>query len=155
MNEFTARKLGEVLAFSRVGQDTFAKGREALVSEVLPHLDDLITGLKEHAEKILEIADQAGMSEVTTKKAEATGQKLEAMRDMYVGDEWDNAAELLEWSGFFEGAAVVHWELVAGAGEALNDTAIQDLAQSGITFHTSLLNSVSDSIRALGTKKAL
>ena len=32
MNEFTAKKLGEVLAFAEVGMETFEKGRDAFIS---------------------------------------------------------------------------------------------------------------------------
>ncbi len=39
MEQFAARKLGEVLAFARVGEETIARGREALNKAIAPPLD--------------------------------------------------------------------------------------------------------------------
>jgi hypothetical protein len=94
------------------------------------------------------------MQDITLAKAEATGTKLRAMRDMYVGDQWDNPAELLEWLGFFEGAAVVHWALVEGAGKGLQDQDLADLAKDGKSIHQNLLLAVEGSIKKIGEQKA-
>lgn len=153
MNEFAAKKLGEVLAFCRVGVETIERGHEA-VSQVLEDVDGLANKLKDHATRIETIAENAGMSDVTLTKADGTGTKLRSMRDMYVGDEWDNPAELLEWLGFFEGAAIVHWALVEGAGKALTNGELEDLADKGKDLHEDLLEDVEDAIKKLGAKKA-
>ncbi len=156
MNQFTAKKLGEVLAFSKVGQETIEKGRDAF-EQVLgaETVANTVAALDQQAVDIEALATEASVQDITLAKAEGTGKKLRDMRDMYVGDEWDNAAELLEWSGFFEGAAVVHWALVDGASEALNDTALQDLAAEGMGLHQDLLEMVTQSITKLGHEKAL
>ncbi len=155
MNEFTAKKLGEVLAFARVGSETFEKGQAAL-EQVLgaERVTDTIRTLQQRASEIELAAREAGIQDITLAKAEGTGTKLRSMRELYVGDEWDNPAELLEWSGFFEGAAVVHWELVCGASKALDDDTLKTLAQTGRDFHHDTLHQVGDAIRELGTKKA-
>lgn len=153
MNEFAAKKLGEVLAFCRVGVETIERGHEAL-SQVLEDVDGLSNKLKDHATRIESIAENAGMSDVTLTKADGTSTKLRSMRDMYVGDEWDNPAELLEWLGFFEGAAIVHWALVEGAGQALTNGELESLADKGKDLHEDLLEDVEDALKKLGAKKA-
>ena len=76
------------------------------------------------------------------------------MRDMYVGDQWDNTTELLEWSGFFEGAAVVHWALVRGAAEGMNDETLMTLAEEGKNYRYELLELAENELEAKGQDKA-
>lgn len=152
LNEFSAKKLGEVLAFCRVGIETLVKGRNAL-SPILP-VGDTIALLQEDEKKIMSLADAYAVAEIVTTKAGATGEKLKAMRDLYVGDEWDNPAELLEWSGFFEGAAIVHWGLVLGVAETKADEVIRDLASQAIRTHETLLAKAKEELRTIGTTKA-
>jgi hypothetical protein len=156
-NEFTAKKLGEVLAFCQVGLDTIDKGETALTDaykdfDISPA--ELRKSLLAHAGKIEAFVNEAGVSEITNAKAQKTGEKLTLMRDMYVGEEWDNPAELMEWSGFFEGAAVVHFALVVGVAEVLADTELKKLADEGLTFHHNLLHTTQKAITAIGKNKA-
>jgi len=154
MTEFTARKLGEVLAFSQVGAETMEKGRPAFESVFgAEKVNALIAGQNDHAAAITKGARDAGMADATMAKAAATGTKLRAMRDMYVGDQWDNAAELLEWSGFFEGAAVVHFSLVQGSGEALANEEIKGLGAQGMSFHNDILQAAIKAIAEYAKKK--
>src|SRR5690606_25418419 len=103
-----AKKLGEVLAFGFVLEDTIEKGEGALKEALGDELDSLIKGNKKHIESVKQIAEEKSVGEETLSKAEKTSEKLKAMRDLYVGDEWDNPVELMEWGGFFHGAAIVH-----------------------------------------------
>lgn len=155
MNEFTAKKLGEVLAFCRVGAETISRGQKAM-EEALGNdgVSYVLSGLESQAKTIESIAQEGDSSEITLKKAEATGKKLSAMRDLYVGDEWDNPTELMEWHGFFEGAAIVHWELVMGSGIGLANTELQNLAKEAVNFHKSLLDQVSEILRTTGSTRA-
>ena len=105
MNEFTAKKLGEVLAFATVGIETWEKGREAIESVFGEDTDRLIDASKKHRDTLGNIAESENVQDIVSKKLEGTGTKLRSMRDLYVGEEWHNPTELLEWSGFFEGAA--------------------------------------------------
>lgn len=150
MTEFSARKLGEVMAFARVGTDTIERGRAALetVFEGAAGVDALLAANAGHAEALAAMADGAGMGEVTRAKAEATGGKLRQMRDLYVGDQWDNPVELMEWSGFFVGAAIVHWELVRGAADGMGDEAMRALADDALAFHKGSFGTVSEKIAA-------
>lgn len=154
MNEFTAKKLGEVLAFAEVGMETFEKGRVAFVSVMGEDMvNDLVEESQIHADSIKSIAEKEGVSEIVMKKLEGTGAKLRAMRDLYVGDQWDNPTELLEWSGFFEGAATVHWALVKGAAEVKADEDLQTLAEAGRKRHHSILEKATKLLHEVGTKK--
>jgi len=154
MTEFSARKLGEVLAFSVVGAETLEKGRPALESVFgTDKVASMVETHKAHAAAIEKAATDAGMAEVTMKKAEGTGGKLRTMRDMYVGEEWENPAELMEWLGFFEGAAVVHFSLVHGSGEALKNAEVTSIATQGTEFHNSILQEVVRAIAEYAKKK--
>ncbi len=155
MNEFTAKKLGEVLAFAVVGKETFEKGGSAL-SSVLGEekVASVIADCNEHITQINKIAETYTMQEVVAKKLDGTGTKLRSMRDLYVGDQWDNPTELLEWSGFFEGAAVVHWSLVKGAGEATNHEEISDLAKKAFDLHSEILEKATALLHEVGKTKS-
>lgn len=156
MNEFTAKKLGEVLAFAEVGMETFEKGRDAFSSVLGEEMaSSILEESQIHADTIRKIAEDAGMTDVVMKKLEGTGSKLRAMRDLYVGDQWDNATELLEWSGFFEGAATVHWALVKGAAEAISHTDLMTLAEAGAERHHSILEKATALLTEVGKKKGI
>jgi hypothetical protein len=155
MNEFTAKKLGEVLAFTRVALDTTQRGRTALTEALgAEKVTDIEDKNRIHGDECLRIATDAGVVDVTLAKAEKTEAKLKQMRDLYVGDQWDNATELLEWSGFFEGAAVVHFALVKGVGEALDNGALMMLAEEGIAMHYEMIELAESELQAVGQNKA-
>lgn len=161
MNEFAAKKLGEVLAFAIVGQETAERGAAAIKTGFGDELADRMKFVNEsHAETIRTIAAENGVTEIVEKKLESTGAKLRSMRDLYVGDQWDNPTELLEWSGFFEGAAVVHWALVQGAGETLAaadpskaHTDLVTLATAGKAFHDELFKTATEELHRTGNRK--
>jgi hypothetical protein len=156
MNEFTAKKLGEVAAFAIVGTETFEKGRAALVSVLGEDtVKNYFALCEKHEEKIMKIAEVNGVTEIVSKKIEGTGAKLRSMRDLYVGAEWGNPTELLEWSGFFEGAAVVHWSLVKGAGESTKHLEITKLAKEGYDLHQEILSKAVECLNELGKKKSI
>ncbi len=156
MNEFVAKKLGEVLAFTRVGSDTLEKGHTALVEALGP---DRVLDMEEknriHGEEIIRVATDAGMIDTTLAKATKTEDKLKQMRDLYVGDQWDNATELMEWSGFFEGAAVVHWALVRGAAEGMNNEGLMTLAEEGVNWHYELIELAEGELHLTGGDRAV
>ncbi len=153
MNEFSARKLGEVLAFCNAGVEIFEKGQEPLKGLLNEEYQQTIDTLKEQALKIESIAKDAKVWEVTSKKAEGTKSKLLSMSELYIGDQWDNPAELMEWFGFFEGAAIMHWELVEGSGQGLRDESLETLASRNIELHTNLLNKFGDLIKEYAINK--
>ena len=155
INEFTAKKLGEVLAFNNIGAETLEKGRDALITTLG---EEKVLEMQEkarvHGQEILRLATDAGVVEVTLAKAKATGEKLQAMRELYVAGKWDNATELLEWGGFFEGATIVHWALVRGCGEGINEESLLLLAQEAIDWHQELFENIQSELGAIGADRA-
>lgn len=141
-----AKKLGEVLAFARAGVEIFERGAEALEEEwSREEVEDIVRTNKEHVSRIEEAAESSELEEVILNKAQATGSKLDDMTERYIGDEWDEAHEVLEWLGFFEGGAIVHWELIVGFLKREGSGA--DFANEVLKFHTSVFGKVSDSLR--------
>ena len=155
LNEFVAKILGEVLAFAVLGIETFEKGQKALASVLGEDMvEDVMQKCEAHKAKILEIAENQAISDVVLKKLDATGTKLRSMRDLYVGDQWDNPTELLEWSGFFEGAAIVHWSLVKGAGETTNHPEVVKLAKEAFLLHEEIFDKAVKLLHEVGKTKA-
>jgi hypothetical protein len=140
MNEFVGKKLGELLAFNRVGIDTYEKGRVVLVEAIgEAKVMDIEEKDRIHGEAVMRFATEGGVIDITLAKATATAEKLMKMRDLYVADQWDNSTELMEWSGFFEGAAVVHWALMRGAAQGMNNEDLLTLAEEGVNWHYEMI----------------
>jgi hypothetical protein len=156
LNEFSAKKLGEVLAFSRITRETMDLGQEGFL-KIMTETD--LGSLKDEAQTnengITKIATVYNVLEKVEEKATATGSKLREMRDMYVRDQWDNATELSEWSGFFEGAATVHWALVYGIGQATGINEIQKLSDQAKKYHESALEKYENFLIEIGKKKGI
>jgi hypothetical protein len=68
----------------------------------------------------LETYVPADMSDVFTRKRAKTDTKITGMMESYIGDEWDNDFEVLEWCGFLLGAGIVHAALVEGLGAGMD-----------------------------------
>lgn len=155
MNEFTGKKLGEVLAFCEVGEETFKMGVEALTEKLgAEFVTDYIERSNMYFESVKKFANDGGVGEVATMKLEATGTKLRAMRDLYVGDQWHNSTELLEWSGFFEGAAIVHFALVRGVAMELDNSDLLNLVNEAIDFHYQILEHAESELESVGQDRA-
>lgn len=155
MNEFVAKKLGEVLAFAHVGSDTVAKTRTALITVLGEEkVADIEEKNRMHAEEVLRVATDAGVVDTTLAKASKTEEKLRTMRDLYIAEQWDNVTELMEWSGFFEGAAIVHWALVRGAAEGINNEGLLILAEECINWHYELLELAESELGATGQDRS-
>lgn len=153
MDQKFAKKLGEVLAFERATKDLFEKGAEGLSQVLSPEvMGQALRSSESRASQLEEWATGADIAETVLAKAEATGSKLTSMRDMYVQDRWDDGVELMEWLGFFEGAAIVHWELVRGGAQSFELETIEGLANDALKFHEKLLNGVREKISTLFKK---
>lgn len=107
MNEQLAKKLGEVQAFAELGllllERSGTTGKAAFGQELTERIREALATQKQEVEGL---ADQT--------KAARTVAKVGALMDQYIGDQWDNPIEILEWSGFYFGAAGIHWSLIAG-----------------------------------------
>lgn len=154
LNEFTAKKMGELIAFARLGTETSQKGLAAFVN--IMNADD-IKALQEtnaRQERALYLmAEQYGVTDIMDKKAEATLPKLRQMRDLYVKDQWENSAELSEWSGFYEGACIVHWAVVEGAAVGSDHEDLRALAAEAKAYHEVKLNQFEAYLKNIGIAK--
>lgn len=107
MNNLLPKKLGEVQAFAAVGLELLERAgptaKQAYGAEMAA---DMQAKLSAQMAKVQPLAD--------AEKAQKTTAKVRGMMEQYIGDAWDNPIELLEWSGFYLGAAGIHWSLVAG-----------------------------------------
>lgn len=155
INAKVARKIGEVLAFAQVGVDTIERGRTALIESLgAESIEQLMLNNQSHIAEINRIAGEAQLTEAVHGKANATSQKLSSMRHVYIQEEWDNSTELMEWSSFFQGAAIGHWELVLGAAQTIGHTQLEELAQQAIEFHHSFFHTVLDVLKSSGQEAA-
>lgn len=156
MNEFSAKKLGEVFAFANISLNTAEKSKEALKETFGDELfTQIIDKNKKHIELINSIAINNNVQNIVNKKLEGTSKKLTEMRNLYIGDQWDNPIELLEWSGFFEGAAIVHWKLVSGVGKSLQKEEIITLSEEALYLHNELFEKAKEKLEEYGKNKAL
>lgn len=159
MNEHMWKKLGEVKAFAVATNEFLTRGEEGFVDGNIFSADE-ITQLAEkatrHSQIIDEIAEADEAKDVVNAKAEATGQKLSDMQDRYLADEddWNDPMELLEWSGFFFGGAVVHWNLIRGVAETVHNPDLTALAEGGFNFYSQILETASESIHQLAREEA-
>lgn len=154
MNQFTAKKIGEVLAFAQVGAETLNKGEAALRPAMSELLNEVMGEFQKQDEVLKAIADTAGAWDIVDKKVEGTGGKLRQMRDLYIGDEWDNVVELAEWFSFFEGAAIAHWELVRGAAQTLNHEELLAVGTQALVVHNKFFDWVRKTLAENGATRA-
>ena len=154
MNDFTTKKLGEVLAFAVLGNETIERSeavfREALGTELTSHIIEMNDM---HAKNIRHLAETNGVSELLENKAVRTKDKLAKMRDLYLGEKWNDTGELFEWFSFFEGASYGHWMVIKGLAETSEDTAMAELAEDGTSFHFELLSHVANELQQIGEDK--
>ncbi len=148
MNEFVAKKLGEVLAFSRIGIECQQRAGGAF-AEVLEDPSSFAEQLNLFADAV----DQKA-NEVTRTKAEKTANKLRGMMESYIGDEWDNPTEILEWLSFFTGAATAHWSLISGAAQSIQDVDLENTANQALNTYTSYLQEVIEKLKENGQQRA-
>lgn len=149
MNEFVAKKLGEVLAFSRIGLECRERGGAAFGEALADMVERFSSELTAFATAV-----EARADDITTAKAEKTVVKLRGMMEAYIGDEWDNPTELLEWLSFFLGSAAAHWSLVHGAAEATDDSELAEVAERAVSFYKSGLEHVMIQLHTVGKTRA-
>lgn len=151
MNEFVAKKLGEVWAFSRIGLELVERGEEAAVEALgdASTTDTFVDTLQSLAGDVADISN-----ETTSAKADATEEKLRGMMEAYIGDEWDNPVELMEWLSFFLGSAAGHWSLVNGAASSMDDASLQQTAGSAVAFYNQQLTTTQNKLHQHGKAKA-
>ncbi len=153
MNPTTAYKLGEVLAFARVGQDSITKAKEAL-SDVLKddEIEDIRSTLKDFEQKIEEAIAAEDIADEVHEKSKTAEEKITKMRDTYLDGQWDDQSEVLEWMGFFSGAALVHWYLLSGAAEQMDDAKLTSMTKEAIGFYSNFFTNDEQLLKKLGAQ---
>lgn len=154
MNTFVSKKLGEVLAFARVGTDTLDKARgltKILEEEGLNSAREGLESLESSIISLPSLGD--GDQDMDASSAESERTILD-MRDTYIDGEWNEASEVLEWMGFYAGAAIVHWQLLAGAAAAMEDTDLAELCDTALDFYGSLFISDEELLREIGAARS-
>jgi len=154
MNEKITKKIGEAYAFAQVLETTFM-ANEAVMTELLETAaGTVVSTASEQRAALHAICDASEMSDVLLPKVEKTAAKISKMGDMYVGDDWDDVAEVLEWMSFFVGGAIVHWQLIAGAGAAMDDEMLTDAATSGVVYYESLMDQLKQAATKVGQERS-
>lgn len=154
MNEKTAKKIGEAYAFAQVLEDTASKVPgvvQELFGDYASDIASVTASQKSGLDGALEGTD---FLDVVHQKADKTVTKIATMADTYVGDEWDNPVEVLEWMSFFVGAALVHWQLILGSGKELGHEKLTTATQEGVTYYENLLSEIRKTAERIGHERA-
>jgi len=154
MNEKISKKVGEAHAFSVVFAGIFNK-TPGVVKELLgEHSDSVIETTSQQISELGSIIDEEGVTEIVTTKSEKTSNKISEMGEFYVGDDWDDSAEVLEWLSFFLGAAVIHWQLVVGAAKEMDNPEFERITEEGADYYATLLNVARRKAEDIGKERA-
>ena len=155
MNEFVAKKLGEVHAFVSLVIDTYAKG-SAGFTKALPEEEMIkeIAQLSDIQARIETIAEDAEVKEIALGKSAKTLEKIAAARDTYIAERWDDTVELYEWSSFNAGAGSAHAHEVYGAALATNNQALANVTRAARNMFEALLADSKDYLYQEGVRRA-
>lgn len=148
MNEFVAKKLAEVQAFSQLASVILQRSGESFV-DAAPHV---ATELRNKEVSLGDLIDSSELQTVFEAKTQKTIDKLTKMMELYIGDEWDNPVEVLEWLSFFSGSAASHAALVASALGASGHDGQSQLADISASFWTTL-ETVRDTLASIGAER--
>jgi len=154
MNEKVSKKIGEAYAFSIVLKELNNK-----VPVVLQELlGDLSNNINETVDlqiyKFDSIVEEAGTTDVVKIKSEKTSEKITNMGEFYVGDDWDDSAEVLEWFSFFLGAAIIHWQLILGCGKELNNKELISVSEAGVQYFEAIMVAAKNKAEEIGKERA-
>jgi hypothetical protein len=154
MNEKITKKIGEAYAFAQVLETTYT-ANELVMTELLgASASTVVSTAAEQRAALHAICDAAETTDVLLPKVEKTAEKITKMGEMYVGDDWDDSAEVLEWMSFFVGGAIVHWQLIAGAGAAMDDEMLTDAATSGVVYYQELMDQLKRAATKVGEERS-
>ena len=153
MNPTIAYKLGEVLAFARVGQDSITKAKGALSAALKDdEVENINATLKDFEQQIEDTISTEDIADEVHDKAKEAEDKITKMRDTYLGGQWDDQSEALEWMGFFSGAALVHWYLLAGAAEKMDNAKLTSMTKEAIDFYAKFFTNDEQLLKKLGAQ---
>lgn len=154
MTEKVAKKIGEAYAFAHVLTETFEKNPEVMTELLGEFAGNVVEVAGAQMENLKSLSEVHAMAEIVLPKAERTGAKITKMGEMYVGDDWDDVAEVLEWMSFFVGGAIVHWQLIAGSAHAMDESGFHALAEEGASYYVELMEQLRDYAVTVGADRA-
>lgn len=136
MTEKIAKKIGEAYAFSEV-LNNLKEANGAVITDLVSEeiATKISSATESHKTQLLEVISSGELAEIVTTKAAKTGAKITEMGEFYVGDDWDDAAEVLEWLSFFVGAAIIHWRLILGAAKKMEHAEFEKVSAEGVEFY--------------------
>jgi len=134
MNEKITKKVGEACAFAQVLEATYQANEAVMKVLLAKQASAVVKTAGSQVTALKSICDEAGTTSILVPKVEKTAKKITDMGEMYVGDQWGDSAEVLEWMSFFVGGAIVHWQLIAGAGDTMGHTALKRVADAGVVY---------------------
>lgn len=148
MDEFAIKKLAEVqgfLALSGLIRQKAGTELETTTSSIALAFDEVFK---------LDISQSVpdDYAELFVTKKTKTYDKLSKMMELYIGDEWDNPVEVLEWSSFYAGAAAAHASLASSIVEIHDPKLGQTLASYEMIFRQ-LLDDVITQLRATAASR--
>lgn len=155
MNEKVAKKVGEAHAFSKVFQDLKNQTTEEILLEMVDqNTEEIIEKTNTLMSDLGKISKQFQVEEIVTSKSERTVKKIKGMGESYVGDEWDNPVEVLEWLSFLIGGAVIHWRLIEGSAKAMKSEKFVTIASFGAEYFTEIFEKITEKAAYTGKKRA-
>lgn len=152
MNKSLAAKIGEITAFSRASGLIYKKARKVLTpvfnkKEIGRFIEENNTYTRE-LEKFARDNEILWMSDA---KQEESMHRLQRMGDIYLNDDWEKGEEVLEWLGFIEGSATVHFSLVEDLAKNAKHKRLHRTAKKGTAFHKTMLGKIASAIKQMPT----
>lgn len=145
MNEFTVKKIAEVYAFCQLAETILTRSGASFTSYA-PEVQAQLTTFSTIIYPSLVSTSQ----DIFDQKVAKTITKLTTMMELYIGDEWDNPVEVLEWLSFYAGAGSAHAELAWNAGAAQGqDTLAISIKETSEAF-SHLLSSITTRLGQTG-----
>jgi len=115
MSEKVIKKMAEVRAFVNLASKIIENSDGSLKER----FEDVAQMLEAIGETPNYVVEDETLKTVFEEKQARTFAKLEKMMDLYVGDEWDNPVEVLEWLSFYSGSASAHASFTLGGLEVM------------------------------------
>ena len=154
MNEKTAKKVGEAHAFAQTLQNLVTNHKEVSTELFGERTDELFQATDIQKQRLEEVAEKYGTKEIVLPKSQKTVEKITSMGDTYVGDEWDNAVEVMEWVSFLLGGALIHWQLIHGSAQVLGDEDFTTATTDGVQVYSELVATVRTKAEEVGKERA-
>lgn len=153
MDEMIQQKLGEALAYCSFAQELLENGeagfKEVKTDEELAWQKNTIT---KHITATQELADDMGMIDEVEECAEQTEEKVRAMSDVFIEDQWDDPARAIGFMSMVNGVSSVTWTFLAAAAEATDNEKLAQLSRQAVAFHEEALDKAKEAAGRLAEK---